>query len=418
MSEFFKTFKALNVISSKLPIGVETIYKWLVRSFIMKVKFFLSAFCILFVLSSNLHTDDNNKKLKVGLLAPLSGAYSEIGNSLLNSLQLALEEINDKDVVIVPRDSGLNNNAKLNSAVEEMRSAGVKVIIGPTTFEEFDEVKKYNDLVFISPSNVEPELSNNVISIGVSLESQLIALIKFIGKQKKNRTIIMYPKNQYLELIEKKLKNLNLKDIKTFTYSPNPEILTGEIETLTNYAQRKRNLELRKKMFEDKEDEQSVKELERLEQLYTLGNINFDSVIIIDFGNNLKSVLTSLVYTDVNQDEVLFTTINQWFDESIFYENTIKNLYYPSVNYKEFKKYNNKYFQKFKTYPNEITILAYDALGLIYYSWKKNGKINSVNDFLFKNKIKGKIGTFSFKNGKVNQELNIYKTENKKFIKF
>ena len=228
----------------------------------------------------------------------------------------------------------------------------------------------------------------------------------------------MYPKNEYLDLIEKKIQNLNLKNIKTFTYSPNPEILTGEIETLTNYSQRKRNLELRKKMFEDKEDDQSIKELERLEQLYTLGKINFDSVIIIDFGNNLKSVLTSLVYTDVNQDDVLFTTINQWFDESIFYENTIKNLYYPSVNYKEFKKYNNKYFKKFKIYPNEITILAYDALGLIYYAWKQNGEINSIGDFLFKNKIKGKIGTFSFKNGKVTQELDIYKTENKKFVKY
>ena len=48
-------------------------------------------------------------------------------------------------------------------------------------------------------------------------------------------------------------------------------------------------------MFEDKDDPQSVKkELERLEQLYTLGEVNFDSVIIIDFGNSLKSVLTSL----------------------------------------------------------------------------------------------------------------------------
>ena len=149
-----------------------------------------------------------------------------------------------------------------------------------------------------------------------------------------------------------------------------------------------------------------------------LGNVNFDSVIIIDFGSNLKSVLTSLVYTDVNQDKVLFTTINQWFDESIFYENTIQDLYYPSVNYKEFKKYNDKYFKKFKKYPNEITILTYDALGLIYYAWKKNGKINSINDFSFKNKIKGKIGTFSFRDGKVTQELDIYKTANKKFVKF
>ena len=52
-------------------------------------------------------------------------------------------------------------------------------------------------------------------------------------------------------------------------------------------------------MFEDKEDEQSKRELEKLEQKYTLGDVNFDSVIIIDFGIVLKSVLTSLVYTDV-----------------------------------------------------------------------------------------------------------------------
>ena len=384
----------------------------------MKSKFFLLIFYILFIFNSNLFSNENNKTLKVGLLVPLSGPYSEIGNSLLYSLQLALEEINDKNVIVVPRDSGSNDEKKLTVAIEDMRSAGVKVIIGPATFKEFDKVKKYNDLIFISPSNINSDFSNNIISIGVSLESQLIALSNFIKKQKKSKTVIMYPENEYLELIENKLDALDLKNIKKFTYSPNPEVLTGEIEILTNYTQRKRSLELRKKMFEDKDDEQSIKELERLEQLYTLGNVNFDSVIIIDFGNNLKSVLTSLVYTDVSQDDVLFTTINQWFDESIFYENTIKSLYYPSVNYKEFKEYNNKYFKRFKIYPNEITILAYDALGLIYYAWKKNGAINSIDDFSFKNKIKGKIGTFSFKNGKVTQDLDIYKTSNKKFVKF
>ena len=93
-------------------------------------------------------------------------------------------------------------------------------------------------------------------------------------------------------------------------------------------------------------------------------------------------------------------------------------MYYPSINYKEFKKYNEKYFKKFNQYPNEITILTYDALGLIYYAWKLNGKIDSISDFYFKNKIKGKIGTFSFKERKVIQELDIYKIENKKFIKF
>ena len=213
----------------------------------MNIKIILSVFYILFLFNSNLLSDEKNNILKVGLLAPLSGPHSEIGNSLLYSLQLALEEINDKNVIIVPRDSGFNNKDKINSAINEMKTYGIKVIIGPTTYKEFNYVKKFNDLVFISPSNINPEFSNNIISIGVSLESQLVALIDFIKKQKKKKTIIMYPKNQYLELIEKKLQKLNFKDIKTFVYSSNPEVLTGEIEILTNYSQRKKNLELRKK---------------------------------------------------------------------------------------------------------------------------------------------------------------------------
>ncbi len=384
----------------------------------MKIKFISIVTYILIFFNSNLLSNENNNILKVGLLAPLSGEYKELGNSLLYSLQLALNEINDKNVYVIPRDSGSGDKKKLNKAIQEIKSQNVNVIIGPINNEDFNEVKKFNDIVFISPSNINPEFQSNIISIGISLESQMAALMKFIKKQKKNKTVILLPKNNYTNFIEKKLNNLDLKNYKIFKYSSDPKILTGEIEILTNYSQRKKNLENRKKIFEDKEDEQSKRQLERLEQKYTLGDVNFDSVIIIDFGNNLKSVLTSLAFTDVDQEKVLFTTVNQWFDESIFYENTIKSLYYPSVNYKEFKKYQNTYFKTFNSFPSEMTILAYDAIGLIYYAWKKVGKISTVNDFSFKGKIKGKIGTFSFDNKKIIQNLNIYKVQNKKFTKF
>ena len=381
-----------------------------------KIVIFLSYIILFF--NSNLLSNEVSKYLKIGLLAPLSGEYSELGNSLLYSLQLGLDEINDKNVFIIPRDAGFSDETKLDSAIQDLKSQGINIIIGPLSNKDFAYVKKYNDLIFISPSNITPEFKNNVISIGVTLDSQLLALNNFIKKQKKKKTVIMFPENQYTDFIEKKIKQLNLNYLKVFKYDPDPQVLTGEIEVLTNYSQRKKNLELRKKMFQDKEDDQSIKELERLEQLYTLGSVNFDSVIIVDFGSNLKSVLTSLAYTDVNTRDVLVTTVNHWFDESIFYENTIKTLYYPSIDYKEFKKYNENYFKKFSTYPDEITILTYDALGLIYYAWKKNGKITSINDFSFKNKIKGKIGTFSIKDRRVTQDLEIYKVEKNKFTKF
>ena len=86
---------------------------------------------------------------------------------------------------------------------------------------------------------------------------------------------------------------------------------------------------------------------------------------MIDFGNSLKSVLSSLVYTDVDDSKVLISTVNQWFDESIFRNNVVKNLYFPSIDMKQFKKYNENYFKSFGVKPDEITIVGYDALGLI-----------------------------------------------------
>ena len=62
--------------------------------------------------STSLFSENKKNQLKIGLLAPFSGEYKDLGNSLLLSIQLALEEINDKDVKIIPRDSGSNDKKK------------------------------------------------------------------------------------------------------------------------------------------------------------------------------------------------------------------------------------------------------------------------------------------------------------------
>ena len=139
----------------------------------MKTLFITIISYILIFFNSNLLSDENNNTLKIGLLAPFSGEYKDLGESLLYSLQLALSEINDKKVFVIPRDSGSNNKEKLIRAVEEIRSEGANIIIGPINNNDFNEVKRFNDLVFISPSNINPDFQNNIISIGISFESQI-----------------------------------------------------------------------------------------------------------------------------------------------------------------------------------------------------------------------------------------------------
>ena len=72
-----------------------------------------------------------------------------------------------------------------------------------------------------------------------------------------------------------------------------------------------------------------------------------------------------------------------------------------------------------KTYneiPYKVSILAYDALGLIYYCWINNDKEFKHNQLYNKNGFKGLHGEFLIEGNTSKQKLSIYKISNKKFI--
>ena len=358
--------------------------------------------------------DDNI--LKIGALLPLTGELKGLGEDTLYGINLALHDIGNPRIKIYPKDSG-SKKEKIIKACEEFRNEGIKIIIGPTDSEFFKELNNFEDLVFISLSNINTDPKKNIIMMGINLESQLLAIKRFIQKEKKKKTVILYPKNEYAKHVEKNIRLVNFLNTKLFSYSKDPKILTKQIEKLTNYKQRKINLSSRIKKLEDSEETKDIRELNQLKQRYTLGKVNFDSVVIIDFGNGLKSVLTSLAYTDVSEKDILIITGNQWFDDSILKETSIKKFYFPSIDLKNFQRFNEKFYKTYNYKPNEITILAYDIIGLIYYVWRNEKNITSANNFNLKTDIKGKIGKFKISDNKVIQKLSIYRLEEGKFIK-
>ena len=66
---------------------------------------FLSYILIFF--NTNLFSDEVKNKLKIGLLAPFSGEYKNLGESLLFSTQLALNEIGDNKIVIMAGEKAI-----------------------------------------------------------------------------------------------------------------------------------------------------------------------------------------------------------------------------------------------------------------------------------------------------------------------
>ena len=107
--------------------------------------------------------------------------------------------------------------------------------------------------------------------------------------------------------------------------------------------------------------------IEKLKKRDTLGSVNFDSIIIADFDESLKSVTTSLLYTDISPKKKYFITLNQWFDESLLSESSSQPLYFPSINKKNYEEFSKEYYAKFNKLPNQLSFLSFDLVGLVYY---------------------------------------------------
>ncbi len=359
----------------------------------------LSNFCFSPVLAE--------EKIKIGLLVPISGSNKNLGQQIIKSVRIALKEIGSEKIEIYLKDTNSDPNKALKSATE-LKDMGIKVVIGPIFYESLIYLEEVPEITFLSLTNKTVNLPNNVISAGINATSQLNTIKKFIENNGIKKTIFLTPKLDYEIEIKKAIKQSRLKIKRHYIYETEPTKLTAQIEKITNYKIRKQNLDDEIRRVENSNLIDKEKQLEKLSKRYTIGNVNFDSVIISDFDQNLKSVITSLLYTDVSPKNKYFIVFNQWFDESIMNEKNLQPIYYPSINKKNLEDFKNKFNQEFKENPNHLSLLSYDLIGLIYYLSLKNDFIDKKKIFKEENSFKGKIGIFEIENNKINHRLNFY----------
>ncbi|MAH53753.1 MAG: hypothetical protein CMI68_02260 [Candidatus Pelagibacter sp.] len=358
---------------------------------------------------------ENEKILKIGVLLPLSGKFKDVGESFLKAIQLALFDIGNKNIKIYPKNSGANSLDSYLSAME-FKELGIKIVIGPIFHESLEKLGEVDDITFISLTNKTNKIPKNIIAFGINADSQIDTLKKYFKKKEISKTLLLSPKFHFSNQV-KIIEDSKLKFYKIFLYSDNSNKITSDIEKITNYQERKKNLERRIEILKHSDLYKDKIELEELEQKHTLGKVSFDSVIVVDFGERLKSVLTSFLFSDISSEDVNFFTLNQWFDETLFNENASQNLYFPAIDFDNLKKFKKKYLDTYEEKPNIVSILAYDALGLIYYCWFNNNDRFETNQLYNKNGFKGLHGKFVIKNNLSKHQLGIYKVHKKKFLR-
>jgi len=377
----------------------------------LKIIILLIAICFI-----NLQILHAKEKIKIGLLVPLSGKQSNIGKSILQSVRLAINKINNPNIEILPKDTK-NNPAETLTKAKELRLEGVKIVIGPIFNNNLTYLNELNEMVFLSLTNKNIKNPKNIISAGINASSQIKTIMKFKKIKDINRTIFLIPNTDFREEVEYAILQSKIKLKHVHIYETNPTELTKQIEKITMYKIRKQNVIDEIKRLEDSNDINKKRKIENLKKRDTIGGINFDSVIVSDFEESLKSIFTSLLYTDVSPQRVYYITLNQWFDESFLKEESLQPVYFPSINKENYDIFTNNYKKIYNENPNQLSFLSYDLMGLVYYLLYQNNFEVNEKIFYKKNQFKGKVGIFEINKNKINHILNFYKVENKEFIK-
>ena len=92
------------------------------------LKLLFSVFLVLLFETSISYSEET--RIKIGVLAPLSGENAPLGKQILNSIRMALIDIKNNNIEIYPKDTRSNPEITLRSALE-LEKMGISLVIGP-----------------------------------------------------------------------------------------------------------------------------------------------------------------------------------------------------------------------------------------------------------------------------------------------
>ncbi len=367
-------------------------------------------------------TEKDDKIFSIGLLLPLSGEFYQIGKSLLDSAQLALEKTNNKNLEFYIVDTGEEN--QLFENLSYLISNDVDLIIGPVFSNNVLKVKNYLDgqnVPIITFSNNSEVSDRNVYVFGLTIEDELTSIYEYSIDRGINKFAVIVPDNKYGNKVKNEINKFHYENNKSssqFIFYPTKDPDYYKIaREVSNYDERKLNLDNRVKLLEKLQSESSLKELKLLRNKDTLGEVDFEAVIIIARSfSELTNFISILPYYDVDPKKVKFIGNSVWGKELILKEPSMKNSYFSSLDLNARKKFKEEYKKIFKNNPHSLAALAYDLVGLISSLNMEYKKIT--NEILHSDLgYIGINGWFRFdENGKVKRRPLIFHIGNDKFV--
>lgn len=309
-------------------------------------------------------------EVKVGLLLPLSGPAASLGQDMLDAAQMALFDIGENDLVILPRDTA-GSAVEARQAAEELVGEGVSLILGPLYSQAVAAVRpvaSLADVPVLAFSNVtDAAAPPTTFILGFRPEEQVRRVVDYALGQGLVTIAGLAPDDAYGRTVMAALQEAviegggNLGD--TRLYPPDAADPSAVVRELAAYDERRAALEREKARVREKPGgEARVRELEMLD---TFGPLPFDALLIADFGSRLRTVAALLTFFDVTPADVRFLGTMRWQDDpTVLEEDALIGGWFVGPAPSRIGAFESRFAEIYRRQPQELAGLAYDATAL------------------------------------------------------
>ncbi len=348
---------------------------------------------------------------KIGVLVPLTGTKSHVGEYVTNSIRLKMLDSSLSKEFMIFDTKGTAEGAK--EAFLNAISKKISFFIGPVFSDSTNSIKelsdKYNAPVF-SLSNDENLISSNIYITGISIREELDCIFRNLNSSRINNLGIIQFKSKSSKNINEIISSINPEINKEFIILDNEISVEKVLRDFSKFDERKQQLDQEKIKVNNSDLPPELKniEIKKLSVLDTYGPLPFDALIINATGNRLLEIMSLLAYYDINSSNTLIMGTSIWENFIAYDENIFEDAYFVSSKSKKRLEYDSRYQSNFDKSPNNINYLTHDLLKLFEFIENEGNFLNAkfegilgTTEILDNNFFYRDIYLKKYKNGKV-----------------
>jgi ABC-type branched-subunit amino acid transport system substrate-binding protein len=303
-------------------------------------------------------------------LLPLSGRHAGVGQAMQRAAEMALFDVAGDNFTLVVRDT----RGTPEGAVEAAESAlqdGASLLLGPlfaASTESVGPVAAVERVSLIAFTNSRYVAKPGVYVMGLLPSAQVERIVDYASRQGLQRFAALAPSSDYGDTIVSAFRQAvpasGGEIVRVVTYPAGETQIGEQVKFLGDYDERRRELERQRAELEARGDEAAKLALKRLENLDTIGDPEFDAVLLPQGGQELRAIAPLLSYYDIDPETVQFLGTAQWNDAGLGRELALVGGWFSAPPPEAWREFEQRYRSIYGSRPPQVAGLAYDATAL------------------------------------------------------